>query len=235
MRPREYFTGMFVPLAGRWMASYILDCRRSKSKANKPGHVDTKETACPKKLIFFHSSLHPAHDCWFESKEQMKYHFLKGLSFVHTQPCHTYAQVTKHGLQKNAGLHAKTDNPGSNSKLKKNPSGPSGTVARTHQVTMCNVGTRMCHNINSESNMVKKQLIGDSLIRASTLKKAKSSGDFSVPLQNRFAALSVEPCMEDGTLVDIEDNARAFNSKNESLLKNTEGDIKKSGTLISPL
>ena len=55
----------------------------------------------------------------------------------------------------------------------------------------------------------------DCLIRASTLKKAKSSGDLSLPLQNN--ALSVEPCMKDGTLVDIEDNARAFNSRNKSL------------------
>ena len=85
----------------------------------------------------------------------MKYYFLKGLLFAHTQPCLTYAQVTKHGLKKNAGLHSKTDNLDSNSKLKNKKIRPSGTVAHTHLVTMCNVGTRMCHNINSESNMVK--------------------------------------------------------------------------------
>ena len=123
-------------------------------KTNKLGHVDSKETACPKTRIF-HSSLHPAHACGFESKAQMKYHFLKGLLFAHTQPCRTYAHITQHGLQKNACLHSKTDNPGSNSKLKNKKIRPSGTFAHTHQVIMCNVGTRMCHNINSESIMVK--------------------------------------------------------------------------------
>ena len=62
-----------------------------------------------------------------------------------------------------------------------------------------------------------------------------SSGDLSAPLQNRFACLSVEPCMEDCTLVDIENNDCAFNSKNESLIQNTDDDIKKSGTLVSSL
>ena len=56
MRPREYFKGMFVPLAGRWMASYIhilnLTVADQSQKTNKPGHVGTKETACPKNSNF---------------------------------------------------------------------------------------------------------------------------------------------------------------------------------------
>ena len=69
----------------------------------------------------------------------------------------------------------------------------------------------------SNSYMARKQLIEDNVIRSSALKRAKCCAHLSVLLQNRFTFLNVEPCMEDGSQLDIEGNT----SKNESLVKGT--------------
>ena len=52
-----------------------------------------------------------AHGHTFQSKTQMKYEFLRGISFTRIQPYCSYAQVTKHNSEKNTAVEVSTGRP----------------------------------------------------------------------------------------------------------------------------